>query len=382
MVPQPDLTDGRVLLRPWAAADAPAVAAACADPEVARWTTVPSPYTAADGRSFVAEWAPGQWSSGQGAAYAVVDPTSGELYGSCGLAQRNDAAGSAHVGYWAAPAVRGRGLTTAALRLLCDWAFRDLRLARVEWYAEVGNWGSRRVAEKAGFTVEGQLRAALLHGGRRVDSWVGARLATDTGHPRQDGVRQPVLHAGRVTLRPFELADAPAVRAACADPVTQAWLPLPAPYTIDDAHRWVTVGAFAERHAGTGVEYAVAADAGGALVGDVGLKRLDRAAGSAEVGYWTVPGARGRGYMTEAVTTLCRWAFADLSLRRVQLLAAPGNLASQRVAEKAGFSREGLLRAAGYVHAGPVDLISFSRLRDDPEVCGPSSPQASSRMTP
>lgn len=381
MVPQPELTDGRVLLRPWAPTDAPSVAAACADADIARWTSLPSPYTPADAREFVAEWAPGQWSSGEGAVYAVVDPVTGQLYGSCGLHLGRDQA-TAHLGYWTAPAARGRGLTTAAVRLLCDWTFRDRGLTRVEWYAEVGNWASRRVAEKAGFTVEGLLRSRLRHRGQWVDSWVGARLATDSGHPRQDGVRQPVLHAGRVTLRPFELADAPAVRAACADPVTQAWLPLPAPYTIDDAHRWVTVGAFAERHAGTGVEYAVAANAGGALVGDVGLKRLDRTVGSAEVGYWTVPGARGRGYMTEAVTTLCRWAFADLSLRRVQLLAAPGNLASQRVAEKAGFSREGLLRAAGYVHAGPVDLISFSRLRDDPEVCGPSSPQASSRMTP
>lgn len=366
MDPQPELSDGRVLLRPWRPGDAAAVAAACEDAAIQRWTSVPSPYRRSDAEAFVGEWAPQQWTSGRGAAYAVVQPDADILIGAVGLGRRDPVVRSAEIGYWTAPAARGRGHTTAAVRLLTRFGFDTLGLARIEWYAEVGNAASRRVAARAGFTVEGTLRAKLPHSGGLVDAWVGARLATDPDRPAEREVPQPVLHTGRLTLRPFEPADAPAVAAACADPGTQAWLPLPSPYTLGHAEQWVSVGAFADRYAGTGVHYAVAENLGGVLVGDIGLKRLDRAAAAAEVGYWTAPAARGRGYMTEAVGALCRWAYAELGLRRVELRAAPANTASRRVAAKAGFRMEGVLRAAGYLHTGPVDLVCYSRLVDDP----------------
>ncbi len=80
-----------------------------------------------------------------------------------------------------APSARGRGVATAAVRALCQWAFAqpDLGLDLIEWRCEVGNVASSRVAEKAGFLMEGTLRARLHHRATRVDAWVGSLRSTD-----------------------------------------------------------------------------------------------------------------------------------------------------------------------------------------------------------
>ena len=80
-----------------------------------------------------------------------------------------------------APPARGRGVATAAVPALCQWAFPDLDppLDLIEWRCEVGKVASRRVAEKAGFLIEATLRARLLHRATRVDAWTGSLLATD-----------------------------------------------------------------------------------------------------------------------------------------------------------------------------------------------------------
>ena len=80
------------------------------------------------------------------------------------------------IGFWTAPWARGRGVMTAAARLVCRWGFDELGLERIEWWANVGNDASRRVAEKLGFTMEGTCRRRLLHRGERVDGWVGGLL--------------------------------------------------------------------------------------------------------------------------------------------------------------------------------------------------------------
>jgi RimJ/RimL family protein N-acetyltransferase len=62
---------------------------------------------------------------------------------------------------------------------------------------------------------------------------------------------------------------------------------------------------------------------------------------------------------------MAKWALIDLGLHRVELRIATGNAASLRVAEKAGFVREGIARSAGYVHTGRVDLAIFSLVQAD-----------------
>jgi RimJ/RimL family protein N-acetyltransferase len=95
--------------------------------------------------------------------------------------------------------------------------------------------------------------------------------------------------------------------------------------------------------------------------------RLDWHHARGEVGYWLGAHARGAGHATRAVRALCAWGFAQLKLERIELLAATGNPASQRVAERAGFAREAVLRSYLRGRDGREDLVAFGLLVSDVE---------------
>lgn len=117
---------------------------------------------------------------------------------------------------------------------------------------------------------------------------------------------------------------------------------MPAPCTPDDAMRFLKL---AEQLWEAGGALFAVADAGtGEWLGNIDLKALDPR-GNGEIGYLIAPWARGRGVATAVTTALARWAFAQ-GVRRVEVLAAAENLASQRVALAAGFRREGVRRSA------------------------------------
>lgn len=171
------------------------------------------------------------------------------------------------------------------------------------------------------------------------------------------------IRTPRLTLRALGEVDIDATVQACTDPLTQRWLPLPRPYTRDHAAGWCTSESELVRTSGRGLVRAIAAEDG--LVGCIDLKRMDWEARTAEIGYWSHPAARGHGYMTEAVTALARWALVENELARVELRVAPDNSASHRVAELAGFTREGVARQAGYIWDGQVDLVVYSLILAD-----------------
>jgi RimJ/RimL family protein N-acetyltransferase len=146
------LSDGVIGLRPWTRADAPTIVECIdGDEEISRWLDqVPQPYSRADAEAYIA---------GIGEqAYAVTDATTGRLLGSIGL-RWNEPHDVAEVGYWLRSDARGRGVATRALVLLTKIAFEE-GAARVQLRADVANAPSRRVAEKAGFRLEGVLRSA------------------------------------------------------------------------------------------------------------------------------------------------------------------------------------------------------------------------------
>jgi len=180
--PRPVLTaraaGGAVRLRPPRPDDLDAIVATCVDAEAVRWTTVPHPYGRSDAEYFLAEYSGGRWRRGESAVFAIADADD-RFVGSMELriTARDPAVGD--VGYLVAAPARGRGYAPAALRAMCAWGFATLGLARIEWWAQRGNHASRRVAEKAGFTVEGTCRAALAHRGERRDAWFGAVLPAD-----------------------------------------------------------------------------------------------------------------------------------------------------------------------------------------------------------
>ena len=162
-----ELHDEEVALRPWRMEDAPAVEAACQDPEIPYWIPfVPSPYTREDADTYLR----GCIESGdERHPFAIVDAGTGRLLGSIDM--RVNAMRTGHIGYWVAAQARGRGIGTRALRALVAWALDDLYLERLELITDPDNAASRRVAEKVGFCEEGILRSHLLHtDGRRRDS--------------------------------------------------------------------------------------------------------------------------------------------------------------------------------------------------------------------
>ena len=151
-------------LRQWRETDAPEVAVICRDPEIPRWTNVPSPYTEEDARAFIRATLAGERAE---MARAIVDATNGVLLGAIGLRLPADQVGD--IGYWLAPHARGRGVVTRAVRLLCRWAFDRFSLARIQIHTLPGNTASERVAERAGFTREGVLRSFTEMKGKRTD---------------------------------------------------------------------------------------------------------------------------------------------------------------------------------------------------------------------
>src|SRR5262249_15271509 len=116
---------------------------------------------------------------------------------------------------------------------------------------------------------------------------------------------------------------------------------------------------------GTGAPYAVVDPCDGALLGSISLMRFVWEHARAEVGYWLAREARGRGHAGRAVRLICRLGFAELGLERIELLAATGNVPSQRVAERAGFRREALLRSYFAQTEERLDMIAYGLLAEE-----------------
>jgi RimJ/RimL family protein N-acetyltransferase len=151
------------------------------------------------------------------------------------------------------------------------------------------------------------------------------------------------LTDGVVALRRWEIGDVPAlVDAIDGDPEITSFLELiPQPYGEDEARMWVEAAAVMWRDQSAS-PFAVLA--GDGVVGGAGINWIDRGDSVGDIGYWLQRDARGRGYTTRAVRLLARWAF-DVGCERLQIRADTENEASMRVAERAGFQREGVLRS-------------------------------------
>lgn len=182
------LTTERLALRPPDAADIDAITAACQDPEIPRWTTVPSPYTRAHAVDFVAIVAKG-WAEEIELVWSIRRDD--ELVGMIGLhkLERNPDGSSAEIGYWMTASTRGEGYLGEAAKTVVDWAFGELGLVRLSWRAVAGNVPSARTARRLGFRYEGLQRLELISPRGRDDGWFAGLLATDDRTP----VDWPVL---------------------------------------------------------------------------------------------------------------------------------------------------------------------------------------------
>lgn len=180
----------------------------------------------------------------------------------------------------------------------------------------------------------------------------------------QRGVR---LEGERLVLRPFGLDDAPGlievIRAG------EDFLPPNFPGVLEaEPIAWfLREGVHKVQRFGLGIHLAATDRDTGDLLGTIGLFRVNWEHLTSEVGYGMRPGVRGRGLATEALSLVTGWALRDCGLHRVELRAMVTNHASIRVAEKAGYVREGVARGAERDAAGVSrDMIVFSRIGTDP----------------
>ncbi|MFF5071349.1 GNAT family N-acetyltransferase [Micromonospora olivasterospora] len=172
------------------------------------------------------------------------------------------------------------------------------------------------------------------------------------------------LVAPGLLLRPWRNTDAPAVLTALRDPAVVRWNPSPGGADLPGARDWVRRRA--DWSGGDHVSLAATDPAGDALLGSVSLHRIRAPEGDAAIGYWTVPAARGRGVATLAVRLLTEWAFARLGLHRIELCHAVPNVASCRVALRAGYATEGTLRESyRYGDGARYDEHLHARLATD-----------------
>lgn len=174
----------------------------------------------------------------------------------------------------------------------------------------------------------------------------------------------PPLVAGGIRLRAWREADLPAAHRGTLDPLVPRFTRVPEGNTLEQAREHFEAHR-AERESGEALHLAVADEATDAFLGAISLLRFHWQDERCEVGYWLAPEGRGRGAATIGTRLLARWALAVLPVERVELHADTENLASQRVAERAGFVREGVLRSFEKDKGRRSDIVVFSLLPSD-----------------
>ena len=178
-------------------------------------------------------------------------------------------------------------------------------------------------------------------------------------------LRRPEVLQGsrRLVLRPFRIADANDIATSCQDPDIPRFTLMPEAMTTGHAREWVERRLELWRH---GLfSFAITIPPEDRCVGQVGV-HLEQRSRRAETFYWLDRRVRGQGFATEALEVATRWSFDKLDVVRAHLITHLDNTASQRVAERCGYQREGVLRAWEPIKDDQPDVVMWSRLASDP----------------
>lgn len=171
------------------------------------------------------------------------------------------------------------------------------------------------------------------------------------------------LSGRRIRLRPFRADDAPDIAESCQDPDIPRYTFMPDAMTEDQARAWIDRRHELRAH---GLHsFAITLPPDDRCVGQMGV-HVERGHHRAETFYWLDRRFRGRGLTTEALDVMTRWAFTEHHVVRAHLITHVGNEASQRVAERCGYQREGVLRAWEPIKDAQPDVVMWSRLASDP----------------
>jgi RimJ/RimL family protein N-acetyltransferase len=192
-------------------------------------------------------------------------------------------------------------------------------------------------------------------------------LRRKTLRRRIAGLRFP-LRGRRVDLVPPAPAHLPEIVRLLEEPSVARWtLHIPHPYRMRDGREYLR-RATRERRLGRSLALTVVRRGDGAVLGGVGLHRLEEWSPSGEAGWWIGREHRGHGYATEAVDLLLRTGFNRLGLHRVEARVFPQNSASRAVARRCGFRYEGRLRDEARKGRRWQATLLFARLASDPPV--------------
>jgi ribosomal-protein-serine acetyltransferase len=173
-------------------------------------------------------------------------------------------------------------------------------------------------------------------------------------------------------IRPYRITDIPLLYEAASESIEQVypWLPWCHPgYTLDESRSWVYYAIDAWAGASE-YEFVIFHKTEKAFAGGVGLNQISMVYRMANLGYWVRSSKAGRGAATAATRLAAEFGFRRLGLKRIEIVVAVENKASQRVAEKVGATREGILRNRLYMHDRAFDAVMFSLIPSDLESQG------------
>jgi RimJ/RimL family protein N-acetyltransferase len=136
-------------------------------------------------------------------------------------------------------------------------------------------------------------------------------------------------------------------------------------YTQSEAETWFEL-CRKNNASGLAYEYGIFSNDSGLFYGGIGINNINRAHNYANIGYWMRPSQQGKGIATQAVTEVVRYGFGELKFTRLEIVAAVGNTASRRVAEKSGAQFECIARNRLMIHGKSHDAAMYSLVPEQP----------------
>ncbi|MFH1699776.1 MAG: GNAT family N-acetyltransferase [Candidatus Zixiibacteriota bacterium] len=182
-------------------------------------------------------------------------------------------------------------------------------------------------------------------------------------------MKQPKLHTERIILRPFELSDAGVVQRLAGEfEIADTTILIPHPYEDGMAEEWISTHQ-PQFEAGEIANFAITLIESGDLIGAIGLV-INQRHNHAEMGYWIGKPYWSKGYCTEAARAILEFGFTELSLHRIHAHYMTRNIASGKIMEKLGMTREGLMRQHIKKWDKFEDIILYGILKSDWELAG------------
>jgi ribosomal-protein-alanine N-acetyltransferase len=175
----------------------------------------------------------------------------------------------------------------------------------------------------------------------------------------------PTLQGKLIALRKLRRSDAASIQRHANNRNIARYLPrLPYPYTLQEARKWITTTSRLAR-ADKAYDFGIEDRESGKIVGMIGLRNINRQDRNVEVGYWVGKAFQNRGYASEALRLILKFAFSELRLVRVYAVVHQKNVASVRLLDRIGFVREGVWRKASLINRRWYDVYAYGILNEE-----------------